>query len=205
VPRIPPEAASDDPNGYIDQLYKELPNFFLNGGCQSAVDAVFGGLSTALAHTIGGKPGACVGLRLFASPWGWAPDDSLNEGDFDLAAVDGPSAASDDGVFTADFEVGNVRGYLFVPAEVAGGWRRWSPARGPAPSPEDGHMRVVIVLRRDTDTEATICQVREVFGHDPALPFPLYKSALRLAAASATETEHLMGTLRALLTSKEAA
>jgi hypothetical protein len=51
----------------------------------------------------------------------------------------------------------------------------------------------------------TVCHLREVFGRDQSLADPLYKPALQLAPASPTEAAHLMDTLRALLTTKEAA
>jgi hypothetical protein len=191
--------AATDPNGYLDQLYQELPRLFAHGGTQERVDAVFGGIDIALARALGTPHGVTIGLRLFARPWGWAPDIVEPIAVHALIAA-GASAGFDD----ADFSAGDLCGRIFVPAD-AGRWQRWNPTSGPAPVPVDGHLRVVVAFRRRDIKGVTVCHIREVFGRDQSLADPLYKPALQLAPASSTEAAHLMNTLRALLTTEEAA
>lgn len=190
--------AATDPNGYLDQLYEELPALFARGGTQEQVDAMLGGIDVALERALGVSRGATVGLRLFARPWGWAPD-TTEPADAPRNAVDTSGAVDE-----ADFSAGDLCGRLFVPTDT-GGWQRWRPTKGPAPSPVDGHLRVVIVLWHRVCDGVTVCHVREVFGLDQSLTDPLYKPAIQLAAASSHQAAHLMDTLRALLTTKEAA
>ena len=66
-------------------------------------------------------------------------------------------------------------------------------------------MLLTLVLLRDGGTDATVCQLREVFGRDRSLRGPLYKPALQLAPANAAESAHILDTLRALLAGSEAA
>lgn len=194
---IPPSDAADTPNGYIDQLYRGLPRMFSRGGSREEVTALLGGLAPALERTLGAPLGPNVGLRLFAQPWGWAPDD-------EPVAVDPTAFRVNPADPDPDFSWADGHGLIFVPAPE-GRWLRWDPTAGPAPQPADGHMVVMLLLVRRDGQDVTICQVREVFGRDRSLDQPLYKPALRLVPANAAESAHLMGTLRALLGTKEAA
>lgn len=194
VKTIPPSDAADSPADYLDQLYLELPRLFTKGGTQAEVDTVFGALGSALQGALEVPHGIDVDLRMFPLPYGWAPDHEPDRDHaFDLAAV-GVDLADP----RPDFQHGDGLGMIFVPAG-GGRWQRWSPANGPAPKPNDGHMLVTPVLLRAGSTEATICQMREVFGNDKSLRRPLYKSAMQLAPASPSESAHLVGTLRSLL------
>lgn len=191
---IPPETAADTPADYLDQLYLELPRLFTKGGTQADVDTVFGALGIALQGALEVPHGMDVDLRMFPLPYGWAPDhDTDRDHAFDLAAA-GVDLADP----RPDFQHGEAFGLIFVPAPD-GSWQRWSPASGPAPKPKDGHMLVTVVLLRAGGTEATICQMREVFGKDKSLRAPLYKPAMQIAPASAAESANLVGTLRSLL------
>lgn len=194
---IPPDAAADTPADYLDQLYLELPRLFTKGGTQADVDAVFGALGTALHGALEVPHGAYVQLRMFPLPYGWAPVyEPTREHAFDLAA-----AAVDLADPRPDFRHGDSLGLIFVPGGE-GGWRRWSPATGPAPKPKDAHMLVTVVLLRQGSNEATVVQLREVFGKDKSLRGPLYKPAMQMAPASAAESANLVGTLRSLLGSE---
>ena len=198
---LPPEAASASPADYLDQLYLELPRLFANGATQADVDTLFGGLRAAFEGALDVPLGVDVDIRMFPPPLGWVPDyDDDRERAFDLA---------DTGVDLADprpdFRAGDTFGLIFVPATAGTGWQRWNPASGPAPRPRDGHMLLTLVLLRDGGTDATVCQLREVFGRDRSLRGPLYKPALQLAPANAAESAHILDTLRALLAGSEAA
>lgn len=197
VKPIPPDAAADTPADYLDQLYLELPRLFTKGGTQADVDAVFGALGTALNGALEVPHGAYVQLRMFPLPYGWAPVyEPTREHAFDLAA-----AAVDLAAPRPDFRHGDSLGLIFVPGSE-GGWRRWTPANGPAPKPRDAHMLVTVLLLREGSPEATIVQLREVFGKDKSLRGPLYKPAMQMAPASAAESANLVGTLRSLLGSE---
>ncbi len=199
VKTIHPADAADSPADYLDQLYLELPRLFTRGGSEDDVVTLFGGVGVALAGALDVPHGADLDLRMFPLPYGWAPDyQPKRSAAFDFAAA---------GVDLADPEpevrFGDWSGLLFVPAGKPGSWQRWNPARGPAPKPKDGHMLVTLVLLRAGSTEATICQMREVFGNDKSLRRPLYKPAMQLAPASPSESAHLVGTLRSLLATDE--
>jgi hypothetical protein len=195
VKPIPPDAAADTPADYLDQLYLELPRLFTKGGTQADVDTVFSALGTALRGALEVPHGNAVELRMFPLPYGWAPD---YDPDFTFDLADAGADLADP---RPDFRHGEDVGLIFVPA-ADGGWRRWSPADGPAPKPKDAHMRVVVVLLRAGSTEATVVQCREVFGKDKSLRGPLYKPAMKLAPASDAESANLVGTLRSLLGSE---
>ena len=183
------------PLACFNHLYRELPRLFATGGTQAQVDALFGGLAPALQRALGVSPGASVGLRLFAEPWGWAPEvDPVDLDRTDLA----PDAAA------PCFTVSEWSGVLLVP-DADGGWRRWCPVDGPAPKPADGHMRVLVALSREGSDLITLCRIREVYGREKATDTPLYKSSLSLVPASPSESEHLMVTLRSLLATGKAA
>ena len=196
---IPPAAAADTPADYLDQLYLELPRLFTKGGTQGDVDTVFGALAVALHGALDVPQGAYVELRMFPLPYGWAPDyEPKRERAFDLA-----NAGIDLADPRPDFRHGEALGLIFVPG-VDGGWQRWSPASGPAPKPKDAHMLLSLVLLRAGSADATVVQLREVFGKDKSLRSTLYKPAMKLAPASAAESANLVGTLRSLLSAGEA-
>lgn len=196
---IPPDVASDTPADYLDQLYLELPRLFTTGGTQAEVDTVFGALGVALHGALDVPHGGYVELRMFPLPYGWAPDyEPKRDRAFDLA-----NAGIDLADPRPEFEFGDALGLIFVPGGD-GGWQRWSPASGPAPKPKDAHMLLTVVLLRACSAEATVVQLREVFGKDRSLRSPLYKPAMNLAPASAAESANLVGTLRSLLGSSEA-
>lgn len=179
----------------FNHLYRDLPRLFATGGTQAEVDTLFGGLAPALQGALGVTPGASVGLRLFAEPWGWAPEVAPVDVDRAALALDHKAPC---------FTVGEWSGVLLVP-DADGGWRRWSPVDGPAPKPADGHMRVLVALPREAGDPPTLCRIREVYGRDKALDTPLYKPSLTLVPASPSESEHLMFTLRSLLATGKAA
>lgn len=183
------------PLACFNHLYRDLPRLFANGGTQAEVDALFGGLAPALQGALGVTPGASVGLRLFAEPWGWAPE-------VETVDVDRTALALDDAA--PCFAVGEWSGVLLVP-DADGGWRRWSPVDGAAPMPADGRMRVLVALSRQGGDRPTLCRIREVYGRDKATDTPLYKPSLSLVPASPSESEHLMFTLRSLLATWKAA
>lgn len=185
----------DRPLACFNHIYRELPRLFARGGTQVEVDALFGGLAPALQGALGVSPGASVGLRLFAEPWGWAPEAEPVDVDRTDLALDAAVPC---------FAVGDWSGVLLVP-NADGGWRRWSPVDGPAPEPADGHMRVLVALSREGGDPPMLCRIREVYGRDKATDTPLYKSSLRLVPASPSESEHLMITLRSLLVTEKAA
>ena len=89
------------PLACFNHLYRDLPRLFATGGTQAEVDALFGGLSPALQGALGVTPGASVGLRLFAEPWGWAPEAGPPV-DVDRAALALDVAAP---CFTFDFSM----------------------------------------------------------------------------------------------------
>lgn len=183
------------PLACFNRLYRKLPRLFARGGTQAEVDALFGGLASALQSALSVSPGAIVGLRLFAEPWGWAPEAGPVDVDREALALDDAAPC---------FTVGEWSGVLLVP-DADGGWRRWSPVDGPAPRPNDGHMRVVVALSREGGDLPTLCRIREVYGREKATDTPLYKSSLTLVPASPSESEHLMFTLRSLLATGKAA
>jgi len=191
---IPPDAAADSPADYLDQLYLELPRLFTKGGTQADVDHLFGALGVALHGALEVPSGGYVELRMFPLPYGWAPDyDEKRDHAFDLGNADIDPADP-----RPDFRHGDRLGVIFVPGED-GGWRRWSPASGPAPKPKDAHMLLTVVLLLEGSADATVVQLREVFGKDKSLRSPLYKPAMKLAPASDAESANLVGTLRSLL------
>ena len=191
---IPPNAAADTPADYLDQLYLELPRLFTKGGTQADVDNVFGALGVALHGALEVPNGGYVELRMFPLPYGWAPDyEEKRDHAFDLG-----NAGIDPADPRPDFRHGDRLGLIFVPGGD-GGWQRWSPASGPAPTPKDAHMLLTVVLLLEGSAEATVVQLREVFGKDKSLRSPLYKPAVKLAPASAAESANLVGTLRSLL------
>jgi hypothetical protein len=197
---IQPTAAADSPADYLDQLYMELPRLYANGGTQADVEAVFGGVGTALHGALDVPHGTDVDIRMFPLPYGWAPDYEPDRGvAFDLAHA---------GVDLTDprpeFRFGEWLGLILVPAAEAGRWQRWNPATGPAPKPADGHMLVTLVLLRTDSPEVTVCHLREIFGRDKSLRGPLYKPAMKLAPASAAESARLVVTLRSLLATSQA-
>jgi hypothetical protein len=189
-----PANAAETPADYLDQLYLELPRLFANGGTQEQVTTLFGGLAAALEGALDTAHGENAEIRMFPLPWGWAPD----HGKADAVAFDLAAAGVDLADPRPDYLHGDSLGLLFVP-DAGGGWKRWNPANGPAPKPKDGHIRVAVVLLRAGSDGATVCQMREVFGRDKSLRAPLYKPAMTLAPASASESAHLMVTLRSLL------
>lgn len=196
---IPPDAAADTPADYLDQLYLELPRLFTTGGTQADVETVFGALGVALNGALEVPHGGYVELRMFPLPYGWAPDyEPKRDHAFDLG-----NAGIDLADPRPDFQHGDGLGLIFVPS-VDGGWQRWSPANGPAPKPKDAHMLLTVVLLQPGNAEATVVQLREVFGKDKSLRSPLYKPAMKLAPASAAESANLVGTLRTLLATGEA-
>ena len=184
------------PLACFNHLYRDLPRLFATGGTQAEVDALFGGLSPALQGALGVTPGASVGLRLFAEPWGWAPEAG--------PPVDVDRAALALDVAAPCFTFGEWSGALLVP-DGDGGWQRWSPVDGPAPKPADGHMRVLVALSREAGDQPTLCRFREVYGRDRGFDAPLYKPSVSLAPASPSESHHLMITLRSLLATGKAA
>jgi hypothetical protein len=199
VKTISPSNAADCPADYLDQLYLELPRLFAIGGTEDDVVTVFGAVGTALEGALEVPHGRSLELRMFPLPYGWAPDyEPKRTAAFDRAAVAADLSDPD-----PEFRFGDWTGLLFVPAPATGGWQRWNPARGPAPKPKDGHMLVTLVLLRAGSAEATVCQMREVFGNDKSLRRPLYKPAMKLSPASPTESAHLVGTLRSLLATDE--
>lgn len=182
------------PLACFNHLYRELPRLFARGGTQAQVDTLFGSLAPALQGALGVTPGTSVGLRLFAEPWGWAPEVEPVDVDRTSLALDAAPC----------FTVGEWSGVLLVP-ETDGGWRRWNPVDGPAPSPADGHMRVLVALARQGSDLTTLCRIREVYGRDKAHDAPLYKPILALGPASPSESDHLLLTLRSLLAAGKAA
>ena len=202
TPLLHPADTATAPADYLDQLYLTLPRLYAEGASAEEVARVFGGLGDALERTLDLAPGDDLELRLFPLPFGWAPEfaprraRTVEVAELQVDAAD-PHPA---------FVVGAWRGFLFVPAPAAsGGLRRWDPTVGPGPRPLDGHVCVTVVLFRDGVVEPAICQLREVFGRDRSLRRPLYKPAMTVEAASPTATAHLLGMLRSLIGTREAA
>jgi hypothetical protein len=90
---------------------------------------------------------------------------------------------------------GEDTGILF--ARSGGRWVNWNAADGPAPAPDRDRMHLKLLVLHGRGERPTICWFAEVYGRD--LPFPLHKTEVSLAPASAEATDHLLGVLRGLL------